>query len=332
MDTSRNENKADPIVLRSDRLTVEIALPGEVYKGTRFDWSGFITQVTLDGTHTFCASESLQPGRGTGGSGLCNEFGNEKPVGYDDAPVGEAFPKLGIGLLKRPDGDTYRFIRPYEIIEEFPIIYDAGEQQVVFYVEPIPCRGYAARLQKTLSVSGADLTIAYSLENAGEHDIVTREYCHNFLRIDDHMVGPDYVLTFPYSITLEPLGEQLGGFLPRWVRMLIPRPWLAKLGEMIFQRMLTVVSVKGNEITWNGMPERAFYARLQGFHKTDQAQWTLVHKPSGVQVQEFDDFEPARVAVWGVEHVVSAEVFMDINLKPGETLNWTRRYHFQGAD
>jgi len=37
-----------PIVLKSDQLTVEIAQPGVFYNGTRFDWSGFITQVTLD--------------------------------------------------------------------------------------------------------------------------------------------------------------------------------------------------------------------------------------------------------------------------------------------
>ena len=38
-----------PIVLTGDRLKVEIARPGEFYNGTRFDWSGHITQVTLDG-------------------------------------------------------------------------------------------------------------------------------------------------------------------------------------------------------------------------------------------------------------------------------------------
>ena len=46
------ENKMDaglaPIFLQNERLTVEIAQPGEHYDGTRFDWSGFITQVTLE--------------------------------------------------------------------------------------------------------------------------------------------------------------------------------------------------------------------------------------------------------------------------------------------
>ena len=83
----------------------------------------------------------------------------------------------------------------------------------------------------------------------------------------------------------------------------------------------------------SGGPEsriRAFYCRLQGYVKTDQPQWTLLHEPSGVQIQEYDDFAPGRVAVWGVEHVVSAEVFMDIDLKPGQSLNWQRRYVMTG--
>jgi hypothetical protein len=328
---AENTTAAESIILKSDRLTVEIAKPGTHYNGTRFDWSGFITQVTLDEKHTFCMSESLRPGKGTGGSGLCNEFGIEKPIGYDDAQVGEAFPKLGVGLLKRPDGDPYRFARPYEIVNEFPILYDARTEQADFYVEPIACRGYAARLKKTISVAGVELTIAYQLENVGERDIVTHEYCHNFLRIDDHLIGPEYVLRLPYPIKLERLGRQFGGMLPRWLRMIMPKAWLAKIGGMAYQRMLSILSIIKNEIHWTGTPERAFYCRLQDFHQTDQAQWTLVHIPSGLQVQEYDDFEPGRVAVWGEAHVVSAEVFIDIDLKPGQTLNWRRRYQFGGT-
>ena len=162
-----NPSDDQPIILKSDRLEVEIAQPGTHYNGTRFDWSGFITQVTLDGQHTFCMPESLRPGKGTGGSGLCNEFGIEKSLGYDEAPVGGAFPKLGIGLLKRPDGEPYKFMRPFEIVEEFPIIIDARQEQVTFYVEPIACMGYAARLKKTISVAGPELTIAYQLDNVG---------------------------------------------------------------------------------------------------------------------------------------------------------------------
>jgi hypothetical protein len=328
MDTAA---EATSIVLSGDRLKVEIAKPGEFYNGTRFDWSGFITQVTLDGQHTYCMPESLWPGRGTGGSGLCNEFGIEKPIGYDETPVGGTFPKFGVGLLRRPDDGKYMFARPYEIVDEFPIIYDIGNRQATFFVEPLACQGYAARLKKTINVSGAELTISYLLENVGDRDIVTHEYCHNFLRLDDHNIGPDYVLRMPYDIELEQIGGMVGGMLPRWMRGLIPGFILRKLGNVAHQRMLSILSITHNEIRWNDYPTRAFYCRLMGYHQTEEAQWTLIHKPSGVQVQEYDDFEPSRVAVWGVEHVVSAEVFIDIDIKPGESASWSRRYQFTGT-
>ena len=109
------------ITIQSPRLKVEIAEPGTVYQRTRFDWSAFITQVTLDGAHTFCVPESYEAGKGTGGVGLCNEFGIETAVGYADAEPGECFPKLGIGLLKKIDDAPYGFIPPFEIVEKFPI-------------------------------------------------------------------------------------------------------------------------------------------------------------------------------------------------------------------
>jgi hypothetical protein len=45
-------------------------------------------------------------------------------------------------------------------------------------------------------------------------------------------------------------------------------------------------------------------------------------------MSESNDFAPARVAVWGEAHVISAEVFVDIRLRPGETQSWMRQYHF----
>ena len=45
-------------------------------------------------------------------------------------------------------------------------------------------------------------------------------------------------------------------------------------------------------------------------------------------VSEIDDFGPNRVAVWGTTHVISAEIFCPIDVPPGGTQAWTRRYEF----
>ncbi|NLG24863.1 MAG: hypothetical protein GX558_05870, partial [Clostridiales bacterium] len=68
--------------IRSSRLSVTLHEVGEIYTRSRFDWTGIAPQVTLDGRHTYCIAESPVPGRGTGGDGLCSEYGRHHSLGY----------------------------------------------------------------------------------------------------------------------------------------------------------------------------------------------------------------------------------------------------------
>lgn len=321
------------IVIRSSRLVVEVAQPGADYRGTRFDWTGYTTQVTLDGKHIFCVPESYTPGEGTNGSGLCNEFGIDMPIGYDDAQPGESFPKLGIGLLKRPDDQPYSFMRPHEIAESFPISVEATPTQVVFFVKPVACRGYAAHLTKTLTVEENTLTVAYRLENTGEKAVKTLEYAHNFMGIDKLPMGPDFRLQFPYEAKLEnfarAMREAARGLTPRWMRSLLPG---FVLDWLIASKMRgnNILVVKEREIGLSAAPTAPFYCRPMGFSQTSEPQFELLHKPSGVGMREYDDFAPVRVAVWGTAHVISAEIFNLVDVEPGQVQTWTRRYEFFG--
>jgi hypothetical protein len=321
-----------PIKIHSDQLAVEIAQPGSVYSGVRFDWTGFITQATLTTSagarHTFCVPESLEPGKGTGGWGLCNEFGNDKAVGYADAQPGELFPKLGVGLLKRPELLQYSFMYPHENVKRFPVEIETSENQAVFTSSPIECRGYAARLVKMITAQENWLEIAYRLENVGSKRIETNEYCHNFMRLDEYPVGTEYRLHFPYEIQLEDIAASYRHFLPPLARKLLPTFLQDKLLKRAAAPGNKVVKVKGSDFTFLATPQSPFYFRLVGFSKTDGYQWELTHLPSGIQMREYDDFTPCRVAVWGTTHVISAEIFVDINLDPGQVTAWRRRYEF----
>jgi len=285
--------------LRSERLSVDISAPGHAYAGTRFDWSGFVTQVSLDDRHTFCVPEDYRPGQGTGGIGLCNEFGIDRPIGFEDTQPGYPFPKLGVGLLTRLEKPDYSFWYPHLIARNFPIAVHCEADMATFTVEPVNCRGYAARLVKVLKALGNTLEIAYHLENTGKLPIRTNEYVHNFVGIDRHTFGPEYQLNFPYAPVIESPSE-----------------------------MNTILEVAGDTIRQKEAPVAPFYARLLGFQATDQPQWELVHLPSGVSLRETVDFSPVRVALWGVNHVISVEVFIDIDLQPGESMRWLRRYEF----
>jgi hypothetical protein len=306
-------NPPSPIVLHSDRLTVEVAALGTLYRGSRFDWTAFITQISLDGKHSFCVPESLQPGLGSGGWGLCNEFGIDQPIGYDEAAPGQPFPKLGIGLLARPDAAPYNFGRPHVIAQPFPIHVDATPQQVRFTVEPVDCRGYAGRLTKTVSVKGNELRTDYRLDNTGTRPLQTVEYCHNFVAVDRQPVGPVYELRLPVLVETES-----------------PAQVFANVDEETVRRIMGVLDIAGDRITWREKPQTSFYCRIASYTRTDQPQWELVHQPSGAGLREFDDFMPVRIALWGTDHVISPEIFVGVDVQPGQTQAWSRRWEFFG--
>lgn len=285
----------DPIILQNDRLKVEIAYPGSYYSGSRFDWNGFITQVTLNGRHTFCVPERYEPGKGTGGAGLCNEFGISLPVSFDDAKPGEFFPKFGTGLLKRDSDKAYDFFHQYEV-DPFHVFITADGINACFKIEPEDCRGYAVRLQKTLSIKDNMLSINYKFLNAGSKQIKTNEYCHNFLGIDGQNIGRDYCLSFPRSIAVN---RTAGSFVS-----------------------------EADRILWEGTPQTDFYGIITGELDDEPWKWQLVHLPSGAGIRETSRISVSRFVVWGSAHVVSPELFVDISLMPGETMEWTREYEF----
>ncbi|MGZ7441697.1 hypothetical protein [Paenibacillus sp. TH7-28] len=285
--------------LINELLAVDIADPGE-YRGTRFDWSGFITGVRFAG-HTFGVPESLIPGQGTGGKGLCSEFGIEQAIGYDEAGIGGKFPKLGVGLLTRPDAASYQFFRDYEA-EPFSIMTEQkGPKSITFTVLPKDCNGYAMQLVKTVSIDHDRLIVSVEMDNVGTRPVHTDEYCHNFFGIDGMPIGPDYVLRFPFAFS----------------------PWSDDPGT------LDGLAFSGNEVTWDLQPEKDFYFRLQGFDRSEQPWlWELVHRPSGLGVRERSKLRVAAAAVWGKGHVVSPEMFVEVKLAPGERQTWTRVYEF----
>ncbi|MCX7774402.1 MAG: hypothetical protein N2376_14985, partial [Clostridia bacterium] len=179
----------DNIKISSGRLEVELSRPGSFYSGSRFDWTGFITEIIFDKTHRFCADESRRPGYGSGGRGLCNEFGIHEPIGYDEARVGEYFPKLGVGLLKRYSEEPYNFYKPYEV-SPFEFEVETRPDSVVFLAKPHACNGYAAQIRKEISVADNRMEVRYTLDNTGTKPIDTTEYLHNFVNPDGEGIGP----------------------------------------------------------------------------------------------------------------------------------------------
>jgi len=291
-----SEIDSTKIILNNECLEVEISNPGAFYKGSRFDWNGFIMQVTLDGTHTFCVPESLEPGKGTGGEGLCGEFGIEEPIGYDETPVDHYFHKIGVGLLKKTDMLPYDFFRSYEVIHQSSNII-ANKETVSFSTSTSNQNGYTYEYKKSISIQGNNLKISYFLYNSGTKRISTTEYCHNFIGIDNQKVDSSYSLKLPC--------------------------------ELLMQNVVGEIEAEDKVITWpDTVMDKQFYCQIQGYDSNEKPSWEIYNSKTGVGVREIDNFPVCKFALWGYRHVISPETFIKIELEPGQTKTWTRQYEF----
>lgn len=282
-------------VLQNERLKVKVAVPGNEYKGSRFDWTGMITDIVLDNKYQFCSKESLIEGKGSGGIGLSNEFGIHEPIGYSEAKVGEEFPKLGIGLLKKDNNDDYNFFKQYSI-NEFEKKVNLEDNSITFICEPKEVNGYAVKYVKKVTINENELTVEYELDNVGEKSIHTTEYCHNFVAINNEPMSSDYILKFSSTVKSELKPE--------------------------------IFDISENTIEINQQVKEEFYCTLNNFSKDKGQYFELIHKPSKVSIRETVDFKIERMAIWGTPHVISPEMFISINIEPEMKQTWKRVYTF----
>lgn len=286
--------------ISSSRLKIDLEYPGAFYRGPRFDWTGHVRQVTLDEKHTFCAVESLIHGKGTGGLGLSNEFGLSTILTRSPIGSGKPYPKLGVGLLLPPEKETQPPTPP-TVHEPFAMTVESDAHSAQFTITPTPCDGYAARITKKIRVEENKLFVTYSLVNVGEKPIITDEYNHNFIRINDFTIGPDYQLSFPFSLSIDPSITEVGD----------------------------IFTYPPNQISFKHIAQKVYYGIFYGFENCKSVHyWEMKHIPTGIGVRETVDFKVSRMAIWGEPHVLSPEFFIALNINPGDKAEWTRQYTF----
>jgi hypothetical protein len=280
----------------NDRMVIEIQEPGSGYKRARFDWSGICQQIRLDGEHIFCSQEATANAPGTEGIGLTDEFGIHTPIGYDQIEAGSWFPKIGIGFLQKVNNDPYNFFYDYNI-QPVPFQYEQDRNdQLSFLQESEILNGWGWRLRKTLSLDGAGLAIDYALENRGEKAIVTEQYNHNFIAINGETVGPGYQLNTSFPLDLTVIN---GG-----------------------------VQVDHQNFNLTEVPPTFIYVMQPDCGGLENTEWRLIHQPSGHGLQVSELFPLQKFALWGMSHVISPEFFVWIDLEPGQTQTWQRKYTF----
>lgn len=295
------------IYLTNDRLRVEISEPGERPNDTqRFDRAGYISNVVLDGDTHFGANEPMNLRHpSSGGRGLCCEFSADFSQGVG---IGEAFPKLGVGLITQDSELGYQFAHTYDKVEPYPVSYTHTDTTAEFSTAALPCRGIAATVRKKISIEGNMLILEGEITNVGEQVIETEEYCHNFLSIDGMAISPDYRLELP---DMPDLGterlEGWGGY--------DHNNFIADGRAIRFEKCETDVSL--SLLSTDGIAEQETFT------------WKLLHQGAKASVTGIDSVKPTNLLLWATDHIVSPEIIQTIRIAPGESHQWTRRWVFE---
>ena len=286
--------------LRNEYLCLEIKIPGENYRGARFDWSGQIIQITFLNKHTFCTGETLNKfNRKKHGRGLYNEFGIDKPVGYDDCPVGGLFPKIGVGLLRKKSLKSYDFFENY-MVKPCDFSSSFNKDSAFFNCKINNNPEYSFELKKQIALYKNKFTISYSLFNSGNNTIQTNEYVHNFISINENKIDENYILYFSFPLEIE-----------NFTKSVNPEK---------------AVHFKKDYCTWNSFgKEQFFFSTINTIHKGKE-NWTLIHLKDRVGIRESAGFFVQKVNLWGTSHVISPEIFFQIDVQPGEMISWSRLY------
>ncbi len=286
------------IILSNNILKLEIQKPGEKYQGSRFDWTGQIIQIFYKNRNSFCTNESqLIDNENKLGRGLYNEFGIDKPVGYDDCKPGEQFLKIGIGMLKKESNDPYNFFHPYQVIP-VSFNYEFTNDSITFFAETGIVNGYGFKLVKKIRLNANCFSIHYELFNTGAKPILTNEYVHNFLSINNRLIDESYQLKFSASLNLA--------------------------GAIVNPEDKVVTNE--DIISFKDKVHEEFFFSEMMLVKENGASWKLENKIEKIGIEEKVDFTPKRINLWGKKHVISPEIFFEINVEPGDSICWERGY------
>ncbi len=296
--------------IRNGVLDVDIYLPDAekgYYRGTRFEWSGLVQEVRYKG-HRFFGDwkPAHDPTNHDDVNGIASEFsmglfGVDPPLGYPEAKPGDPFLKIGVGLLEKGDEEAYSPFINYDIQKAFEWDIQQGTDWIEFKQEIQPFQGWAYRYSKkiTLHENQPVMVVSHTMVNTGTKDISTSQYCHNFILIDREPVGPHYLLAFPYDITAK---RSFGAY----------------------------ANLNNNRIfITKELSDKALFSEIASRRFSANKHWFVVNNTlTDAYVRVDVDYPLDIFNLYAARYAICPEPFIDIQLQPNETKQWSNTYEF----
>jgi hypothetical protein len=277
------------------------------YRGARFDWAGQVSSLTWKGHEYFGQwFANYDPTLHDAIQGPVEEFlspGDTAP-GYAEAPAGGTFVRIGVGVLRKPAGETalQRFGR-YEIVDPGTWTTTAGTDRIEFVHQLKSPDGYAYRYRKVLRLDGDSLVLEHELANTGSKALATHVYNHNFFMLDRAGTGPDIVVRFPFP--------------PKAAR---PFNDLAEIRgrELNFLRPL--------------QPKENVFSEIEGFGPTAaDYRFEMENRATGAGVRIVGDRPLTKLLFWSAVKTACPEPYIDVSTAAGATTTWRTTYTFYEA-
>jgi hypothetical protein len=278
------------------------------YRATRFDWSGVIASLESGGHSYFGVwFDKYDPKLHDAITGPVEEFlSGSSALGYDEAPVGGTFIRIGVGTLRKPKEASFQRFSTYEIVDHGKWKVDAKKDHITFehtLSDATSGYGYVYRKTVRLVPGKAEMVIEHSLRNTGGKKIATDVYNHNFMVIDGQPTGPDFSIAF--------------NFPPKASRD--------------FQGL---AEIKGQELHYLKQfttKDRAM-SELTGFSdKVSDHEFRITNRKSGASVRITGDKPLSKIVFWSADRVLSPENYITMSIDPGKDFKWNVRYEFSSA-
>lgn len=269
------------------------------YRGTRFDWSGAVADLQAGG-HSYFGRwfPAYDPKKHDAIPGPVQDYVTGQ--GFDAAPVGGTFIKIGVGVLRKP-AEPIRGFPTLEIVDGGKWTTKLRRNAITFLHEVSdPASGYGYRYVKTVALPPGrrQLILTQRLESTGHNPIDTEMYDHNFFVLDGQPSGPDVEVRFPW--TLEPFNMR---------------------GDM--------VAVSANRLNYRGPIDRPVRMQLKGFGPgAADHDFRVENRRTGAGVRVTADKPLSDFVFWTSPRTTCPEAYIHVHATRGRPMAWQTIYDF----
>lgn len=291
------------ITISNDTLKITLHNPdGEkgYYRGTRFDWAGVFESIGYRGcNYTEQWFETYSPISHDAVCGPAEEF---SPIGHDEARPGEAFLKIGVGMLEKMEGEYDRF-KLHKILDPGKRSMEVTENSIIQIHSVESDLGYGYEYRKEIVLTGHNsFRISHKLINKGRKVLKGDVYNHNFFTLGLLQTGTSRKLDFPFT----PEGD-----------------WRAEYTEVgfadcgiRFNRTLK----KGESVYTGNLHEAG-----KGMNGSPNA-FELIEEQTSRRVRMSCPSKMTKMVFWSNHMIACPEPYIDFCISPGDTFEFDIDY------